>query len=213
MVRFLSLFRFVTAAIWLPGAMWACDYPGPLRAISTTLMSVQEGGGQVGNYHRSRLRQALGQMDVVAVQNNLAGILGRADRRAVAAMLILSQSLANGMGRSLSAGDADQARQLAQSIRTTCPADTQAKAKSTPSSQALEQGESQLDGDGSRALTFRQGLARLSLTFSVYMTFLAFVIGLRRQWKRTMHRAHRDSGPPPGGRAFSPKEHEGLKGI
>ena len=206
MTRFLYHLRFAIVALWLPCMGWACDYPAPLRAISATLMSVQHSGGQVKVFHRARLRQALGRMDVSAVQRDMANVLGRADRRAVSAMLTLSFSLANGTGRTLSAQNVDHAQHLATAIRNACLADTQAKAKNTATDAALEQGKPQTGGDGATGLTFRQGLTRLSLIFTIYMASLAIVIRLRMGRKRAFVTLPDEQAPPQGGRSFTPSK-------
>lgn len=213
MKSFLYHLRFAIMIMWLPGSAWACEYPAPLRAISATLTSVQDTGGRVSPFHRARLRQALTRMDVSAVERDMAATLGRADQRAVVAMLTLSSALANGTGRVLSARDAGHAGHLALAIRTACLAETHAKAQSTTNDTTLEQGDPQIGGDGAPSLTFRQGLARLSLIFTVYMTFLALVIGLRRDRRGAVFSAPADDGPPPGGRSFSPRKTDEISGI
>lgn len=213
MVFVLYRIQLMVLLLWVPGVVWACPYPAPLRAISATLTSVQENGGVVGNYHRARLSRALGQTNESALMRDLGGDVTRGDRRAVAAVLTLSSALANGMGRTLSVPESEQAHHLAAAIRTACLSDTKAKASHATPPASLEQDQQKGAGDGAAGLTFRQGIVRLSLTFTVYMTFLAFVIGLRRQWKRSMQALLDDTGPPPGGRAFSPKETSEISGF
>ena len=213
MINFSRFLRAAMVVICLPAGTWACEYPAPLRAISATLMSVQDSGGQVRTYHRARLRQALGRMDISAVRRDMAAALDRADRRSVATVLTLSSALANGIGRTLGPREATQVAHLATAIRTVCLAETQAKAPNTTSTTTLEQGDPQTGKAGVPGLTFYQGLARLSLTFTIYMTFLAFVIGLRRVWKTKVAHRPSEKGPPPGGRAFSPRKTDGISGF
>ncbi|MEO9684729.1 MAG: hypothetical protein ABJF86_08245 [Tateyamaria sp.] len=205
MTRFLFHLGLALAVVWLPYGAWACDYSAPMRLISATLSSVQDTGGRVSPYHRARLRQALQRMDVTAVEREMKGTLGRADQRAALATLTLSSALVNGSGWVLDGRDVAYVKHLANAIRTSCLADTNAKAQNTATDATLEQGDPQVGNGGASGLTFRQGIARLSLTFTIYMTFLALVIGLRRGRNSPVFSVPTDDGPPPGARAFSPR--------
>lgn len=212
-LRFFTYLRVAFVVFWLPGVAVACDYPAPVRAISATLVSLQDTSGQVAPFHRTRLRQALGRLDVPALQRELNGGLSRADRNALAVVLTLSAALANGNGRSLSPEGRDQARHLATAIRASCAANTQAKAASMPTDTSREHSVALVEGGAGTALTFRQSLARLSLIFTLYTVFLALVIGMRHQWKATMQAIDDTNTPPSGGRAFSPRKPDQVSGF
>ena len=68
-------------------------------------------------------------------------------------------------------------------IKTTC---VQGNAASTDKGEAArdaERGNDRNAGSGGLGLSFGEGVARLSLTFAVYIVFLAFLLGLRRHLK------------------------------
>lgn len=212
-MRLLGRLHIVILALWLPGVAIACDYPAPLRTISATLMSIQDTSGQVAPFHRARLRQALRHLDLPALQRDLAAALNRADRRAATQMLTLSATLANGIGRDLSERQAAQARHLANAIRVACPADTLAKAQGIPRDASREQSAPHLGDATGTGITFREGLTRLSLTFTIYAVFLAVVIGLRRQWKVMARSVDPDPAPPANAQPIDPRNINQLPGV
>ncbi|WP_415401470.1 hypothetical protein [Tateyamaria sp. SN3-11] len=181
MPRSLQSMVMALALILLPYGVLACAYPIPLQVINTTLGAVHASGGEVGMHHRTRLRRALDQLDVPALRQSLGEVLGRSDRRAADTVLKASAALAGGRGFKLEPDVAEKSRQLASVMQRDCVEGTQAEGQGATDSTA--HGARQSERGAASALTFREGITRLSITFTIYLIFLAAVIGLRRDHK------------------------------
>ncbi|MBY5934635.1 hypothetical protein KUV51_16630 [Tateyamaria omphalii] len=157
-------------------------YPGGLRAANTTLLAVLNGGGDVSIHDRHALRRSLDQMDTQAVLGMLEGDVRRRDARAATAVLTTAQALADGRGVRVDQALRNDVNRLAKAADTACSGNSGA-ATSSQDADSAEQGTERSTGQGGRPLTFREGVVRLSLTFTIYLIFLAFLLGIRRQLK------------------------------
>ncbi|WP_193743432.1 hypothetical protein [Tateyamaria sp. ANG-S1] len=150
--------------------------------MNTTLMTILNAGGDVSVHHRNALRRSLNRIDTSAFLNTLEQDLPRRDRRAASAVLTKAQALASGRGLRVEEGMRDQVIHLAGAADKACSGAENA-ATSGEAASGAEQGIARNTGQGGRPLTFREGVVRLSLTFTIYLIFLAFLLGVRRQLK------------------------------
>lgn len=190
-----SVFRIlwvICALAVVPVAGWACIYPGPLMALNGTLIEIQNMDGRVSVHHRDRLRRGVDALSPDALRRTLAADVGRADLRAVDAVMAVSSELALGVGLVLDPAIRTHTTRLTEAVQTACPGQGQTEGVGDSAS-GLEHGTRQAGGTG-RALTFREGLTRLSIAFTIYAIFLASVIALRRmQREAALDRTPKDA--------------------
>lgn len=167
-------------AMWVlflwPTWAWACAYPAPVRTVNATLLEVLNGNGQVANHQRARLQRAMSQLGSGALGDDLS----RRDARAVRDVIAVASVLADGIGRTVDPDLRTAVTRVRDGIHDTCVQDDATQAGGGADATSAERGTARNEGSGGRALTFQEGVVRLSLTFTVYMTFLAFLLGLRR---------------------------------
>ncbi|WP_299694086.1 hypothetical protein [uncultured Tateyamaria sp.] len=168
--------------LW-PAMLWACVYPAPVRAINTTLLEVLNGGGKVSNHQRTRLQRAMAQIAPGAVTATLRAELSRRDARAVGDVIAVAALLADGIGLSVDPDVRTPVTRVRDGIQQTCAQDNAQRSGNGEDATSAEHGLGRNEGAGGRGLTFGEGVARLSLTFTIYMTFLAFLLGIRRFFK------------------------------
>ncbi|WP_299371140.1 hypothetical protein [uncultured Tateyamaria sp.] len=190
------------ALIWawiicaVPGLAVACAYPAPLRSVNTTLLAVLEAGGEVSIHHRNRLARTVGGIVPDQLKQHLAQDVARRDARAAAAVIDVAVALADGRGIRLSDDLRDPVARLGAAIQSDCAGSGQV-AGGADAAVGAEHGTRRDPTQGARALTFREGVARLSLTFTVYMTFLAFLLGVRRYVRNRPSAARADMSQVP----------------
>jgi len=186
----LVLMALVITLAFAPSLAMACVYPAPLRDITRTMSAILDAGGEVSNHQRSRLRRAVAQVSPQALADALRPDIARRDHRAAVAILDKAAALANGNGLRVGDDMRDHTARLSTAVQAACSGNAQA-VSSDEAAQGAEHGTTRSTGNGGRALTFREGVARLSITFTIYLAFLAFLLGFRRYW-------HDRYSPPPG---------------
>lgn len=175
--------RFLAAicvlVLW-SGAGLACVYPAPVRSVTATLLTALNGSGQLANAQRTRLAQAMAQIAPEALSATLSGEVPRRDARAVDAVLAVAEPLARGIGTTVPEAVRTPLNRVRAAVLDTCATDNAVQTGDGLRATDSEHGTSRNEGGGGRALTFGEGVARLSLTFTIYMTFVAFLLGVRR---------------------------------
>ncbi|WP_189368108.1 hypothetical protein [Tateyamaria omphalii] len=195
MRRFLSpLAQAVIALVFWQSMALACAYPVPLRVANGTLLAILDAGGNVSNHQRDRLARAMAQIAPDVVKRTLSDEARRRDARAAHAVIDTALALANGRGMTVDEGLRDQVFRLDQAVDASCSGSNSA-ASGEEDAHSSEHGVTRQTGGGGRALTFREGVARLSLTFTLYMVFLAFLFGLRRHFRQRAADAEETSDP------------------
>ena len=174
----------IALAFWisLPSLAAACAYPGGVRATNATLLSILDAGGTVSVHHRQALRAYLDQIDPAVVLQSLTQDAPRRDARATGRVLAVAQALAEGRGLRVEEGLRDDLRRVSDAVDASCSGETDV-ASGPDAAASAEQGTERSTGQGGRPMTYREQVARLSLTFTIYLAFLAFLLGLRRQWR------------------------------
>ncbi|MEO0403025.1 MAG: hypothetical protein AAF214_11670 [Pseudomonadota bacterium] len=173
--------QVLLAALWLPGVTWACVYPAAIQTVTATLIDVRDTGGQVAIHHRARLRRTLAGVDPASLSATLASDLSRANLRAVDTVLAGATALADGKGVELGAHLTAASVRLREAVQKDCAQGEQAAAGGSEA-QGAEHGARRVGVGTGTPLTFREGLTRLSVAFTIYAVFLCFVIALRRRW-------------------------------
>lgn len=192
---------FSFAILWAmgPGGALACVYPMALRNVNTAFVGAFNAGGAVDVHLRMRLQRSLEGTSIVALEDAVRGEISRSELRAVRGVLTAARALARGDGRALPADLRAQTTQLAEAVQSGCSGAGEGTAGAGDAATA-EQGTERREGGAGTALTFREGVQRLSMTFTLYMVFLAFLLGLRRIVKTRMKAADADervAEPPP----------------
>ena len=180
----------IVIAVWIcalsPVAAWACAYPTPLRSVNAILLEVLNTNGQLANHQRVRLRRAVDQIGPGALGGALEAELSWRDTRAVRRVVGVATGLAGGVGRTVDPDLRGSRDRIREGIQSTCSAGDSADNTGSDEASSAERGLSRNEGSGGRALTFGEGVVRLSMTFSIYMLFLVFLFGLRRAIKMRM---------------------------
>ncbi|MEL6464699.1 MAG: hypothetical protein AAFQ58_07000 [Pseudomonadota bacterium] len=161
---------------------YACVYPTALRSANTLLLDILDAGGAVSVHHRAKLGRTLSHMDPVVVIATLTQDVPRRDARAAQVVLDVVGRLANGRGLRVEEAMRPHLNRLDAAADDACSGTTDVAA-GPDAAQGAEQGKGRQTGQGGRALTFREGVVRLSVTFTTYLIFLAFLLGLRREWR------------------------------
>ncbi|MEX0370766.1 MAG: hypothetical protein AB3N09_09060 [Tateyamaria sp.] len=178
----------VAMVLAAPVTAVACIYPTGLRTANITLAEVLGVGGTVSVHHRERLRRSMVQVNAQAIAATLTPEVGRRTARAMTAVIDTATALAEGRGLTVVEDLRPHISHLNEAIDDACSGETQVAASADEAGGA-EQGKSRQTGQGGGGLTFRQGVGRLSLTFTVYLTFLAFLLGVRRQIRKHLKTA------------------------
>ncbi|WP_299147041.1 hypothetical protein [uncultured Tateyamaria sp.] len=179
MRRVLFIGYLWVCAVMVSGPALACAYPPAIRVLVKTLNDVRLSGAEVAIHQRNRLRLALSRLDPAVVRTTLPGELRRANMRSVNALMVVSASLAKGNGVRLSPADTRHTERLATAIREGCE-DSNSNIAGTEPAEGAESGARRANEGSGTALTFREGLNRLSITFALYMAFLSTVVIIRR---------------------------------
>ncbi|WP_299297536.1 hypothetical protein [uncultured Tateyamaria sp.] len=179
----------------LPTLAAACAYPAPLRSVNATLLAVLDAGGTVSIHHRNRLVRAIAGLEGEALKRTIAQEVARGDARAAGQVIDTATALAAGRGMVVDPGLRDPVSRLGASIQSQCSGTSQV-ASGTDAAAGAEHGDRRDVTVGGRALTFREGVARLSLTFTIYLVFLAALLGIRRHVHQRA-RAQQDGVAPP----------------
>lgn len=186
-----SMFRLtyaVIAVILWPGLLLACAYPTPLRVANATLLSILDEGGQVSIHRRDRLARAMAQMSPDVVKRTVSQDARRRDARAAHAVIDAATALASGRGMRLEEDMRAHVMRLDRAADVSCSG-SDGVASGSDEADGAEHGTTRETDRGARALTFRERVTRLSLTFTLYMAFLAFLFGLRRQLRERVAKA------------------------
>ncbi|WP_299701872.1 hypothetical protein [uncultured Tateyamaria sp.] len=205
MRRFLSRSTHAVIALLMwHGVALACVYPMPLRVTNETLLSILDGGGKVSNHQRDRLARAMAQMSPDDVKRALSQEARRRDARAAHAVIDTALALASGRGMTVDEGLRDDLFRLDQAVDASCSGSDNA-VSGTEDADGAEHGVARRQtGRGGRALTFREGVLRLSLTFTLYMVFLAVLLGLRRHLRQRAAETAATSDPLQGNDVTAP---------
>jgi len=180
MQRFLTRLNLAVIAVLLSHtAALACVYPTPLRVANGTLLAVLDQGGTVSVHQRNRLARAMEQMAPDIVKKTISQDARRRDARAAHAVIDTAFALASGRGMTVDEAMWDHVTRLDQAIDVSCSGSDSAVSGSQDAN-GTEHGLNRQDNRGGRPVTFSEGVTRLSLTFTLYMVFLAFLFGLRR---------------------------------
>lgn len=156
----------------------------PLRVANETLLSILDGGGNVSVHQRGRLARAVAQMSPDVVKQTLFQEVKRRDARAAHNVIDTALALASGRGMTVDKGLRDDILRVDQAVDASCSGSDSA-ASGAEDADGAEHGVARRQtGWGGRVLTFREGVLRLSLTFTIYMVFLAFLLGLRRHLRQ-----------------------------
>ncbi len=166
-----------------PAMVWACAYPTPVRTANAILLEVLNNGGQINNHHRARLARTMEHIAVGAGNEGLTADLSWRDARAVRAVVEAATTLARGIGREVDPDLRGAVTRVRDGIQTTCVSADAATAARGEDATGSERGTERNTGSGGRALTFGEGVVRLSLTFTIYLAFLIFLFVLRRHLK------------------------------
>ncbi|MEL6618070.1 MAG: hypothetical protein AAFP16_04290 [Pseudomonadota bacterium] len=172
----LILLLFVSAA-------QACNFPGPLRTVSSTLAEAADADGGVNVTHRMRLRRALDALQRTDVTAGLPGDATRSDRRAVRRMVATARDLAAGRGQRVPGAVVAATVQVSDMAKRACR-ESQAKVIGSGVASTVERAASRNSGGIDTRPSFAERVTRLSVIITVYFTFLAAVIGVRRTWPR-----------------------------
>ncbi|WP_299286375.1 hypothetical protein [uncultured Tateyamaria sp.] len=166
-------------AMMVSGPTLACAYPPGIQVLVKTLNDVRLSGAEVAIHQRNRLRLGLSRLDPAVVRTTLPGELSRANMRSVNAVLAVSAALAKGNGVRLSPADMRHTERLVTAMREGCE-DGNSSIAGTEPAKGVESGARRANEGSGTALTFREGLNRLSITFALYVTFLSTVVIIRR---------------------------------
>lgn len=177
----LSFWGAVLLSLW-PALVWACAYPLPLRHANTTLLAALDGGGTVTIHQREALRRVMAQVSPDVLKRQLRQEVARRDARAAGVVIDTAVALASGRGMTVAPNLRDDVARLGQAVKAACLGQASVAGKGE-AAQSVEHGTARSEGDGGRALTFREGVTRLSITFTIYLVFMAFVLGIRRTIK------------------------------
>ena len=164
-------------------ASLACVFPTPLRVVNKTLGQQIDRGGEVGIYVRNTLRRALDSMPADAMLTTLAESASRAEMRSARAVLGVAGTLADGRGRVIHPSLKEHTSRLDEAIQLACSDGTQG-ASGVSEATSVESGGARKNVGSGRGLTFGQGLARLSIAFSLYVVFLVFLFAFRQMYHR-----------------------------
>lgn len=187
---------WVALIVALPGISLACAYPSGLRTANATLDTILRAGGAVSVHHRDTLRRSIGQLDPQSLTATLGPELGRRTVRSMTAVIDTATALASGRGLSVDDAMRPHVKRLHDAVDSACSGATEVAVGGEDAGGA-EQGKTRQGGQGGSGLTFRQGVARLSLTFTIYLTFLVFLLGVRRHYHMRAGGQDLTLDPPP----------------
>ena len=163
-----------------PLAVDACIYPAPLRVVNAVMLGALDGDGSLTRSQRIRLQRAMTQLDPQALQGALRGEVSRGERAEIAQILRAAGALANSTGFAVSPDLRAPLNRLRGAVSDICATEDAVGAGAGEVATDAERGLTRSTGNGGQPLTFSEGVMRLSLTFTIYMTFLAFLLGVRR---------------------------------
>jgi len=184
---------FAIGLLFPPGVAAACVYPMPLRVVNDTLITALDRKGEVDNYTRNRLRRTLDYLSVDAMIDALSGEVSRRDLRAVRSVIGVAAALADGRGLIVDADLRADTTRLKQAVQTAC-SDATLGVSSAGKANGSERGGARRQGTG-RGLTFREGMVRLSLAFTLYLAFLVFLFFVRQRYKPPVSAPEADGFP------------------
>ncbi|MEM6373435.1 MAG: hypothetical protein AAF727_11740 [Pseudomonadota bacterium] len=171
------------AGMLVPVVAQACVFPNSLRMVNKTLSDQIARGGEVGGFVRNTLARALSAMPPGAMENALQGEISRADMRATREVLATAALLADGRGLRVDPELRVYTTRLGDAIETAC-ADGDHAASGTGEATAIERGTERKAFGGGTGLTFGEGMARLSIAFSIYAAFLVALFVFRQFYHR-----------------------------
>ena len=200
MSRVILILWLGLAAVLMPRGADACVYPTALRMVNDTLMGAMDRGGEVRTQTRMRLARALAAMSAQTVVAALAPEITRRELRAVRVVLNEAAALADGRGTVVDPGVRDHATRLKEAVQTACASSAAQGANGTDPADGIDRGGARRQGGTGRALTFQEGMMRLSVTFTIYLVFLVFLF-VTRQAIHAQYAPDRRGAPPDLGNA------------
>ncbi|MEM8654670.1 MAG: hypothetical protein AAGF36_07975 [Pseudomonadota bacterium] len=162
--------------------------------MNTLFLDILNQGGAVSVNQRSAITRGLSQINPDALKQQLQQDLSRRDARAANAVIDVAVAFSAGRGIRLDDGLRPHVERLRAAVDSTCSGQVDAATSGQAATEA-EHGTERSTGNGGRPLTFREGVVRLSLTFTTYLIFLAFLLGFRREWRT--RRARLEASRPP----------------
>ena len=161
-----------------PGSALACVYPAAVQRVNAVLVTALDTRAPVDVNLRMQVRRALNGTSIVAMQDAMRGDLSRREMRDVRAVLGTANALAEGQRRTLPADLRDQTSRVAAAMHTACSG-ADGVAAGTTTATDVERGVIRNSDKADTSLQFGEGVMRLTMTFTIYMLFLAFLLGLR----------------------------------
>lgn len=173
--------------VWtvMSGAAMACAYPHTFRLVNNTLTEQLDRGGEVGVFVRATLRRALDHMPPDVMLTSMAGDIRRGDLRAARRVLEAADALADGRGLKVDPDLRADTSRLNEAVELECSNGVQS-ASGTGEATSVEGGGARRDGGVGSSLTFEQGMARLSIAFTLYAVFLVALFTFRQLYHRRL---------------------------
>lgn len=199
MLRAALLFHVAVAWLAMSVPATACSYPLALQVVNKALIDQIDRGGEVSIYTRTTLRRALDRVPADAIVASLKGEVSRGELRAVRKVLEVAAVLADGRGRVVDPNLRDFANRVKSAVNLSCAAGT-LEGAGTADATTVEHGGARKDGQFARALTFKEGLTRLSIAFTLYAVFLIFLFAFRQAYRQhaATHLQDKPAAPPHG---------------
>ncbi|MFL4469798.1 hypothetical protein ACERZ8_07935 [Tateyamaria armeniaca] len=151
--------------------------------MNTTLIKQMDRGGEVGMFVRNTLRRALANMPADAVLASMAGEVSRGELRSARTVLGVATALADGRGVFVDPALREHTSRLDDAVQEACSDGTQG-ASGVSEASGVEGGGARKEVGSAGGLTFSEGMARLSIAFSIYAVFLAFLFVFRQMYHR-----------------------------
>ena len=177
----------------MSGTALACAYPHSFRLVNNTLIEQLDRGGEVGAFVRSTLRRALDHMPPDAMLASMAGDVRRGDLRAARRVLAAADALADGRGLKVDPDLRADTSRLSEAVEVSCSNGVHS-ASGTGEATGVEGGGARRDGGVGRGLTFEEGMARLSIAFTLYAVFLVVLFTFRQLYHRRLRSENHDGG-------------------
>ncbi|WP_299722606.1 hypothetical protein [uncultured Tateyamaria sp.] len=172
---------FWVLIVWTMTSMAAaaCAYPASLQMVNKTMIAQLKRGGEVSMFVRNSLRRSLDRMPADAMLTTLSGEVGWRDLRAARTVLEVATALADGRGFTIDPDLRQHTSRLNDAVQAACSDGTQG-ASGAAETNAVERSDARKEVGTSVGLTFGEGMARLSVAFSIYAVFLAFLFAFRQ---------------------------------
>lgn len=189
---------FYTLILWaaMSGGVFACAYPNAFRVVNDTLNDQLVRGGEVSQFVRHTLRRALDQMPAESILTSMQGQLGRGDLRAARRVLAVAGTLADGRGVTVDPDLRSDTMRLREAVEQDCANGT-LDGNGTGEATGVDGGGERKAGGVGRALTFKEGMTRLSIAFTLYAVFLLALFAFRQFYRRHYETPTDEDAKPP----------------